>query len=340
MNLLQQINERTKLSESALNRAKEVQKILGSVNIVEAAKLVKEEFDHTIGQDDYVRWLEAIQQMSAEDGTPINKKADFTEYAMTFVLDQDPVFDLYPDAEEMKVKVVNALWQAAKASKAHAGIEQLNAKVRDRVRQEEEVSGFAQTFNAAKGIEDEQELDLDLEDQENQDDDSNPHPMGSLSAAMWDGEDGGDSEVEDLKNQVNALQARLDRLEDVEREEGHDLDGIPLDDTDDEVDAEVQAAADRVVGDTPEEFRVGFSDEEKQKGKGPSSLLTIPREEVNQAVKDVEAAGADAWHRLQLPVNPHPPKTAAHAAFERGMRKAAQGIFGFKPPVVKAKKKR
>lgn len=73
------------------------------------------------------------------------------------------------------------------------------------------------------------------------------------------------------------------------------------------------------------------------------SILTKPKETLDTALKGVEDEGAVAFHKLQMPKNPHPPKSLAHKAWAKGFKNTLSDVMGFSKvvkPAPKAKAKR
>lgn len=62
--------------------------------------------------------------------------------------------------------------------------------------------------------------------------------------------------------------------------------------------------------------------------------ITTPREHISDALKNVENAGADAWKKHGTPKNPHPPKTMAHKAWEKGLKNAVKSQYGIEKNIL------
>lgn len=128
-----------------------------------------------------------------------------------------------------------------------------------------------------------------------------------------------------------------DAESDVELDAGTDDEmGPPEDELDDEtmddVDADVTRTKEKVY------------DEEEAVKSFFRQAATAPRDLMNQAVKDIEAEGKAAWKSANVPKNPHPQKSQAYRAWQKGMTAAAKEALGIvdKPanPKAKAKPKR
>lgn len=131
----------------------------------------------------------------------------------------------------------------------------------------------------------------------------------------------GDADIDELDTDVNA---------------GDDEMGPPEDELDDEtmddIDADVTRTKEKVY------------DEEEAVKSFFRQAATAPRDLMNQAVKDIEAEGKAAWKSANVPKNPHPQKSQAYRAWQKGMTAAAKEALGIadKPanPKAKAKPKR
>lgn len=247
---------------------------------------------------------------------------------------------------------------------------------------EEQVNGFTQAFDAAKGIEDEQM--------------SCPYPKGTLRAALWDKYNTPPKSIvkkvaiEDEQEVLDPTNVIPDEDEDLELDDDlsgdislsasdladrivGDMDGIDFDqlvgaEDDNEGDEDLEArvaelealVADLSAGNDVESDRgipregeldidydtlgndrggaanvIGVSipatsKEEEEKGDMFRQAITAPREKLSQAVKSVEQEGATAWRNVNLPRNPHPKKSQAYRAWEKGMKSAAKDALGLK----------
>lgn len=79
-----------------------------------------------------------------------------------------------------------------------------------------------------------------------------------------------------------------------------------------------------------EKHRHEMEDEEKTNDKSSllQQVLTGPKDELRKATKDVESDGENAWKAHQLPTNPHPVKSLAHKAWDRGLQRAIKSHLG------------
>lgn len=85
--------------------------------------------------------------------------------------------------------------------------------------------------------------------------------------------------------------------------------------------------------------RKGIEDEE---GSMVKSIISKPKDTINQALKGVEDEGATAFDKIKMPDNPHPTKSLAQRAWSKGFKNAVRDAFGFneKPDMPKARKRR
>jgi hypothetical protein len=95
------------------------------------------------------------------------------------------------------------------------------------------------------------------------------------------------------------------------------------------------------MGDTEgqrELARRGAEDEETSIFK---SVISKPRDTLNQALKSVEDEGASAFDNLKMPGNPHPNDSLAQKAWAKGFKNAVRNAFGFEvKPAMPAKKRK
>lgn len=168
---------------------------------------------------------------------------------------------------------------------------------------------------------------------------------GSFSSHMRGDDDGFDEYDDDGDATFNPDEYSVDD-EDVftSDDEGgcscddEDLDDEDLDDedtgpSDEEIDVDVKR----------EEPEKAYSEEEAVKSFFRQAA-TAPRSMMTQAIKDIEGEGKKAWTSSNVPKNPHPQKSAAYRAWQRGMLAAAKEALGIqdkpKDPKAKAKKKK
>lgn len=244
---------------------------------------------------------------------------------------------------------------------------------------DEQQSGFAQAFDAAKGATEEEETT------------SCPYKAGTLRAALWhnyntkppktivkrvaeeeqeaisvddfdpeatsdetvddmadrivgdvgdvriddvDDEVPDDSAIGELEARIAELEAQLDDLssqvQSDDKSEGGGEDSGELDIDYDSLGNDRPGAAGVIGVSVP-----ATTKEEEEKGDMFRQAITAPREKLSAAVKSIEDEGATAWKGMQLPRNPHPKKSQAYNAWEKGMKNAAKEALGLKDkPVV------
>lgn len=357
--------------------AKQVQQILGVQSILEAIEPAAFE----ITPQDYQQWLTAIIEIAAERGMNVSKKNDFTDLAHD-LLDNDPKLDaLGGDRMRAQQTVVSALWQAYKVNQAHTKVQSSVAGAVNQAREDEEAAnglvgseegGFAQAFDAAKGVENEERVKRRR----------NPYPVGSLRAALWDEDHKGmeDEEFDDMEDidaapmgdetppeevdtdtmspddlaahiqgqeaggadedvaaRVDDLEARVAELEAGEAGEEHDVGNDEM--LDDEREANPEMDMPKDAGDD-EVVDIPMEDEEKVSVSDLfRKAITSPKEHMSAALKAVEDEGAAAWTALTVPANPHPKKTPAYNAWMKGFKSSAKEHLGIvdKPREVTSK---
>jgi hypothetical protein len=122
-----------------------------------------------------------------------------------------------------------------------------------------------------------------------------------------------------------------------------DLDAESLDDDmgppEEELDDE---SMDDVDADVSREKPAKSYDEEEAVKSFFRQAATAPRNMMSAAIKDIEGEGKSAWTSSNVPKNPHPQKSAAYRAWQRGMLAAAKDALGIvdKPKDAKAKPKK
>lgn len=203
-----------------------------------------------------------------------------------------------------------------------------------------------------------------MEDEEFETDYADEPSIDDIAASITGGD--GQGEVEDDQNEfgrvddvedhpedvdarINDLEARLNKVEDEvegkEAEGGDDIDydglGTDRGGAAQVIGVSVPASGKvdpRMDGEEPE-----FEDEETQMKNMFRKAVTAPREQMTQVVKDIEGEGLEAWKKLQMPKNPHPKKSQAHRAWNKGLTNAAKEALGIKdrpaPTPSKARKK-
>lgn len=236
--------------------------------------------------------------------------------------------------------------------------------------QENEESGFSQVMKNSIGMEDESKLShAEFERDIHKNAKSNPYPVNSLRHALWaDMHRGAEDEEFDQnpgeselspdemavqitgsehpihsENDGDNLETRVDDLEDriadLEHDEGGD-ESERTDDTDGVLNQERDDNPEMDMPKSKERPEPEFDEEEAVKSFFRKAI-TSPKEMLSKAVKDIESEGASAWMKLNMPANPHPRKSQAHAAWAKGMKNAAKEALGLheKPTMVTSKPK-
>jgi hypothetical protein len=285
--------------------AKQVQHIIG----VDSITTIEEDMaatDVEVTPAHYNEWLSMIVDIAAEEGVTLTKRQAFNDIAHE-ILDNDSFIDsLGGDMEKVKSRITNTLWQSLKVSKAHSSVQ-------------------AHVANAVGKAREDEELHLDPEE------DHNPYPPGSLRAALWD-------------------EGNVDILGDVPGKSPEDADHTEeVIVTDDKIDSEsLEDMVRRIVGhrDEPmqdqavidvahdnhssEQFDTSKHYDDEQVSKNMfHHAITQPREMMTNALKDVESEGVNAWKMLDMPKNPHPPKSPAHKAWAKGFKNGAKDSLDF-----------
>lgn len=215
---------------------------------------------------------------------------------------------------------------------------------------EDEESGFEQAFNVAKGTE-EEEGDMSFLKDVLKDRPRRSIDKGSFSSHLRDDEDADDADVE----LVDTLDVNDDgELSDDEIFTSTDDDDecSCADDIDTDIDVDDVGSPDEDLDDdtltTDENMsRVTspkkFYDEEEAVKSFFRQAVTSPRSMLSQAVKDIEEEGKAAWRKANVPSNPHPQKSQAYRAWQKGLHTAAKETLGIvdKPKqVIKPKRKK
>lgn len=133
-------------------------------------------------------------------------------------------------------------------------------------------------------------------------------------------EEGGDEEAVDGEEPIDGEEPVEGDDAELPPEEGLEDDAAPEEDVRSESAEPVDAIAKRV-----------FDDEESTKNFFRTAI-TRPSEELKAAVMDVEKEGESAWGKLELPKNPHPKKSQAYKAWEKGFKNIAKAALGIKDP--------
>lgn len=145
-------------------------------------------------------------------------------------------------------------------------------------------------------------------------------------------EDFGDDDDDDCNCSCDdATDADLDTTDEFDDGE---VDSDSPDDEFDDVDEEGADEEDLVP-------KKGFDEEEAVKSFFRQAV-TSPNDMMRQAVKDIEGEGLAAWKKANVPTNPHPKKSQAHRAWQKGLMNAAKEALGIvdKPTTPKPKPKR
>lgn len=219
--------------------------------------------------------------------------------------------------------------------------------------EENEESGFEQALKAAVGMEEEEPSFVRdaLRD-------SSPTSMKGSFSSHLRGEDGFD-DTEDADTEVSFGPDGVEGISDEDvftsddececpcaddetsteeipsDEFADDEMGPPSDELDDETMDDIDADVE------PRAPKKGFDEEEAVKSFFRQAV-TSPNDMMRQAVKDIEAEGKSAWTKANVPANPHPKKSQAHRAWQKGLTNAAKEALGIadKPADPKAKPKR
>lgn len=254
---------------------------------------------------DYTDWLRVIVEEGAERGVNLSRRQVFMDLAYE-VLDNDP---MSPD-QSMYDMIVHKLWADYKAAKQGARVEKVG-----RAQENEEALSRAAEYAAATS-EYEPAAQNDIGDLNDNTDEFGEFDLDSESDDGMEGSvDSPDSEEADVSLSDEDIDAIASRI--VDQLNGKQSLASPP-----PAENEEQAAP------------------EQNKPTNMHKMLAGPRANITGAQKEIEKEGESAWTAHQLPTNPHPPKSIAHAAWERGMKKAARAHFGFvdKPPAPKKKR--
>lgn len=333
--LLKEAQIVSKLDQSELKVLEAARAALGKASI---ADLV-ESFNPS--NEDYVEWLRVIAEEGAARGVTLTRKSDFMDLAFE-VLENDPMAPPY----EMQEMIVNKLWNDYKAARYGARIEKVA-----RAQEEEEALRAADEFANSEAEDDVDAITPDQVDLQLSDD------AADEFADEFSGDDVGDSidaddvpsgaEVEfddappaDIPNKGSSEVTLSD--DDIEAIAARIVDQLRSDE-------EAIGASPKVVSTPPVKQEVvskpPVAKEEEEKGKPKKTnlhqMLSGPRSTITQAQKEIEADGENAWKAHQLPSNPHPKKSIAYAAWERGMKRAVRAHFGLDDkPAVQPKRKK
>lgn len=350
------------LSEAEIKALSTIKAAVGASSLVD---IVSESFMPS--DDDFDAWMRVVVGEAGDRGVNLNKKSEFVQLAMD-VLENDPANPPF-DMQEM---IATKLWQDYNSAKNAVRINKLAQakeeeekvmKARDQIAAryakgptstEEEESGFGQALKASIGMEDEEPSFVRdaLRD-------SSPTSMKGSFSSHLRGEDeldvGTDDEDMEVSFGPDGVEGVSDEdvftsddececpcaddepaIDDAPADEFADDDmGPPEDELDDETMDDVDADVE------PRAPKKGFDEEEAVKSFFRQAV-TSPNDMMRKAVKDIEDEGKSAWTKANVPSNPHPKKSQAHRAWQKGLTNAAKEALGIadKPSDPKAKPKR
>ena len=268
--------------------------------------------------EQYQNWLRVAAEVAAENGRHWSKR-EFIEFMLVDVFEHDPIAPPY----EMQEVVAEKLWRDYQSARQGARIDKVA-----RAQEEEEALRAADEFANSEADSEEDfpqggDSVGDAFEPEYSDDISMTDvPAGAEVEFELPPEDEGEGEVTLSDDDIEAIAARIvSQLKSDEESFGDD----------EEVEPEVVAPV------------IAREEEENSKPKKTNlqQMLSGPRSTITQAQKEIEAEGEAAWKAHQLPANPHPKKSIAYGAWERGMKRAVKTHFGIDDkPVVQPKKKK
>ena len=273
--------------------------------------------------EDYATWLRIAAEEAAERGRHFSKQEFLDLCFGEGDYEGNGMFDNDPNGAppyEMQEMIADKLWADYRGARHGARV----AKAAQ-AQEEEEALRAADEFANAEAEDDfPQGGDTvgDAFEAEPSDCISSDDVPGGAEIDFELPEEGGD-EVSLSDDDIEAIAARIvSQLKSDEDSFGGD---------DVEVEPEV------------EEPVIAREEEENSKPKKTNlqQMLSGPRSTITQAQKEIEAEGEAAWKAHQLPANPHPKKSIAYGAWERGMKRAVKTHFGIDDkPVVQPKKKK
>lgn len=234
---------------------------------------------------------------------------------------------------------------------------------------EEEESGFEQAFNVAKGIEDEEHTSFLSDVLKTRTTRAGARSPTSFSSHLRGFEDENrDVEFDEMDPDVTDAEPGVftstddefdDTTVDTDFSDDESVDGececpCASDNTESEMDVETDdefgPPEDELDDDTMDDVDADvsrgkpekFYDEEEAVKSFFRQAATAPRNMMTQAIKDIESEGASAWKQANVPANPHPKKSAAYRAWQKGLLAAAKESLGIvdKPKDMKTKKKK
>ncbi len=301
--------------------------------VLEAARLLnmdpvvlQESFRPT--PEDYQTWLDVVIGYAKDQGVSLRRKNDFMDIAFA-VLENDPTAPPY-DVQEA---IVAKLWSEYKDRKHTTAIDQA-AQAQE---EEERALDILTVGGEGSPI-----VDVD---------------SAELSADVDPANIGDDEDLDDLDVDDTEIETCPNCGEEIVQHCGCEVrePELPDDDYGEETNRVAGAEtigqlADRILNKStgyPDNFPNGEENEEAKKPASkfrPQSVLrdviSGPRNELTQELKGIEADGAAAWKAHSLPPNPHPEKSMAAKAWEKGIKNAALTHFGgTKPEIPKVKPK-
>lgn len=322
----------------------------------------------SVTSHDLSLWLSVLRDEANDRGMNVNKQQQFVDLAWDMLDNDAHINKLYGAAGEERqaaiTKIVKALWQLHKAHSAAQSIvtptneedEQLTPSDDTHIPDEEypELSGIngAGDVPPDDGVE---PVDDDTAQVPSTDDEccdkcgemeckcdaddvatDNPFPEGTLRHELWNammlGKDWPDDSL-----LVNTPK---------DPSQGYTTDEEP-DHIPDESSHSDRASSDTEESDVPENASEETADDIANRIMGKSKhteeeehtevdpirkAVTTPGNPLKDALKAIEQEGADAWNKLNIPMNPHPPKSNAHRAWARGMLKRAKDQLGIQDP--------
>ena len=325
--------------ESALT----IKQALGAKTLTQVLEVMSNDSAYTLSREDYARYLEVINDLAQQDGVTISTKRSLAEYAFR-VLDDDPAIDaIGGDREATKQRIINTLWAAYQAAKAHAGLQR---HVQRSSNEENE-----EFHNLDTGV-----VDVsDATDEQSSDEDS---PREGESYEDFMARTGQHEDEDDASSDDSDIPTDGSDLPDDVSISVTKTDGDGNDDNDDDFDLTAMLHAiigdddqfgikDKLAKDDKSEDKdtdpkkVNFDDEEQAKTFFRQAI-TSPKEMLAQATKEIEDEAAKAFRDLELPKNPHPKGSPAHKAWLKGMKNEVKKAFGIvdKPASAAGKPRR
>lgn len=276
--------------------------------------------------EDYATWLRVAAEEAAERGRHFSKQEFMDLCFGEGDYEERGLFDNDPNGAppyEMQEMIANKLWRDYQSARQGARVDKAA-----RAQEEEEALRTADEFaNSEADSEDDFPQGGDsvgdaFEPECSDDISMSDVPAGAEVEFELPPEDEGEGEVTLSDDDIEAIAARIvSQLKSDEESFGDD----------EEVEPEVVAPV------------IAREEEENSKPKKTNlqQMLSGPRSTITQAQKEIEAEGEAAWKAHQLPANPHPKKSIAYGAWERGMKRAVKTHFGIDDkPVVQPKKKK